>query len=210
MIRKSWQKLKNSALVAVFSRQRCCESLRTVDEISKVLFWVFSTPPTIHQVKPTRIVSYFTLPPHLQGKIEKHDLPKSVVRLTVDSRPTVHRHGRQNRDDFRKYELSRLSQIGENFISDQQLFDTLMTIDRYCCKTLQIPSTLHQHTHTTYLYCGNQWRLWRSARLKCYRPNTDPYNSFQSIIFDSHVFYWIEQRQAIWKATLYFLSALNK
>ena len=210
MIRKSWQKLKNSALVAFFSCQRCCESLRTVDEISKVLFWVFSAPPTIHQVTPTRIVLYFNLPPHLQGK-KKTAPPKicwpSDNRQSTNSSPTL---GQQNRDYFRKCELSRLSQIGENFISDQQLSDSLMTIDRCCCKTLQIPFTLHKHTHTTYLYSSNQWRLWQSAGFKWYRRNTDPYNSFQSIIFDSHVFYWIEQRQAIWKATLYFLSALNK
>ena len=138
MIRKSWQKFKNSALVAFFSCQRCCESSRTMDEISKVLFSVFSAPPTIHQVTPTRIVSYFTLPPHLQGKFEE----QLAQNLSSSSR-TV---GRQNRDYFRKYELSRVSQIGENFISDQQLSDSLMTIDRCCWKTLQIPSTLHKHT----------------------------------------------------------------
>ena len=134
-----------------------------MDEISKVLFWVFSTPPTIHQVKPTRIVSYFTLPPHLQGKIEKHALPKSVVRLTVDSRPTVHRHGDRIEMTFVSMNSQGYHKIGENFISDQQLFDTLMAIDRYCCKTLQIPSTLHKHTHTQLIYtaainddCGGQ------------------------------------------------------
>lgn len=78
----------------------------------------------------------------------KNSSPKifrsSDGRLSTKCSPTL---GRQNRDYLRKYELSRLSQIGENFISDQQLSDSLITIDRCCFKTLQIHSTLHKHTH---------------------------------------------------------------
>ena len=78
----------------------------------------------------------------------KNSSPKicrpSDSRQSTNSSPT---DGRQNRDYFRKYELSRSSQIGENFVNDQQLSDSLMTIDRCCCTTLQTPSTLHKHNH---------------------------------------------------------------
>ena len=115
------------------------------------------SPPLLLFTKLRQRELFYILPCLLTFRVKKTAPPKicwpSDNRQSTNSSPTL---GQQNRDYFRKYELSRLSQIGENFISDQQLFDTLMTIDRYCCKTLQIPSTLHKHTHTTYLYCGNQ------------------------------------------------------
>ena len=126
-----------------------------MDEISKALFSVFSAPPTIHQdikgpvfgvLRPSHYSPSYGL---LTFRVKlKNSSPKicrpSDGRQPTNSSPTL---GRQNRDYFRKYELSRLSQIGENFIYDQQLSDRLMTIDRCCCRTLQIPSTLYKHNH---------------------------------------------------------------
>ena len=143
IISKSCQKFKNSTLVAFFSCLRCCESLRTMDEISKVLFWEFSASlPVIAKLHQREL--FHILPCLLTFRVKlKNSFPKicrpSDGRQSTNSSPTL---GRQNRDYFRKYELARLSQIGENFISDQQLSDSLMTIDRCCCITLQIPSTL--------------------------------------------------------------------